>query len=46
MATGSHPSGRKVESAEAQSIADRTGRNQEKARKMQAEADRLDMKKH
>lgn len=46
MATGSHPSERKLEASEMQSIADRTGKDKDKARDMQSKADHLDMKKH
>lgn len=45
-ATGAHPSKRKAEASEKQSIADRTGQNKQEARDAQSEADRLDMKKH
>lgn len=44
--TGTHPSQRKLDASELQSLADRTGKNKEAAREAQSEADHLDMKKH
>jgi hypothetical protein len=46
MGNGTHPSDRKLKSAELQSKADRTGQGEEQAREAQSKADTLDMKKH
>ncbi|MGO0061796.1 hypothetical protein ACTID9_17515 [Brevibacillus fluminis] len=40
------PSKQKLEASAMQSLADRTGQNQEQARNMQSAADQSDMKKH
>lgn len=42
----SKPSEQKLEASKAQSIADRTGQGEERARQMQAEADQSDIVKH
>lgn len=41
-----NPSKQKLEASHAQSLADRTGINQEQAKKMQSEADQSDIIKH
>lgn len=41
-----NPSKQKLEASRAQSIADKTGMNQEAARNMQSEADQSDIVKH
>ncbi|GIP40081.1 hypothetical protein J31TS4_33610 [Paenibacillus sp. J31TS4] len=44
--SGEQPSGRQIEARRAQSEADRTGRGKDAASRKQAEADRLDQRKH
>lgn len=41
-----NPSKQKLEASKAQSLANRTGMNQDKARQMQSEADQSDIVKH
>lgn len=44
--SGEQPSAKQLKARQAQSAADRTGRNKKEASQLQSEADQSDLKKH